>query len=148
MRKLLAFILTIFLSGTLNAQNDSDTTIYVPENTIVKLSYNNDFVYFKMKNNKYAKAFIEMLPLTIYMDPYIENTTLVGSINKDFGEETTEPVMISQGDLFINPNLKQVGFIYDMYVGTYSVQTIGRQVGRKNIFKSVYNGAEVTFSVK
>lgn len=148
MRILLAFILTIFLSETLNAQNDSDTTTYVPENTVVKLSYNNDFVYFKMKNNKYAKAFLEMLPLTLYMDPYIENTTLIGPLNKDFGEEATEPIMITQGDLFINPKLKQVGFVYDMYVGTYSVQTIGRQVGRKNIFKKAYNGAEVTFSVK
>ncbi len=145
MRRLLAFILMVFIWGTIQAQENSDS-VYVPANTVVKVSYNNDFILIKLHNNKYAKAFLDMLPITIYMDQYIDNTTLASSINYNFPEEEIEPALVSKGDLYFYPSLKQLRFIHDFYTATYTVLPIGRQVGNKEIFKEAYNGAEVTFS--
>lgn len=145
MKKILSLLFSAFLCGSIQAQETTDTT-FVPENTIVKLSYKNDYVCFKLKNNKQAKAFLDMLPLTIYMDPYLENTTLVGEVNYNFENDSTEKIMSTVGDLFFYPNLKQIRYTYEVYVGEFSGFPIGKQIGKKNLFSNAYDSIEVTFS--
>lgn len=147
MKKILSLFFTAFICISAQAQQAADTT-YVPENTTIKLTYNNDYVFIKLYNNKHAKAFLDMLPLTIEMEPELNNTMLSGPIEYEALNDSTKTITTSKGELFFYPDLKQIRYVYDVFVTSLSTFPIGKQVGLKNMFGNTYSSVEVTFSKK
>lgn len=133
----IAFITCVFATNAQVANTEETKTI--------KLEANNKFVYINLKNNKAANEFYEMLPLSINMN--IENNCfLTGELSDTLSVEEAEIQTTNRGGLYYYPNLKQLIYIYDVYINKLTSIQLGQQRGLKNIFMDTFGNVEVKIS--